>query len=195
MFDGGRRRGVFAGGAVAERVPENALIECMDGAFAKLPDIVQRAHHGTIRLTGTANVQRGGGLGGLVALLLRLPKSNPKAGLVVTAWHFPDQMVWSRNFDGRAMESTFRRDEDFLVEQIGPLSLFLQPMCEGGRLVYRLIATQIGPITLPRVLAPSMTAWESERDGKYAFEVSVGLPLFGPVIRYFGTLDLEVMAS
>lgn len=195
MFGGRRRESFGAAGVIQEKISENALIDCMDGAFAKLPDIVQRAHRGTIRMSGIANVQRGKGLGGLIAMLLRLPKSNPKAELVVTAWHFPDQMVWSRSFDGRAMESTFRRDEDFLVEQIGPLSLFLQPMCEGGRLVYRLIATQIGPITVPRILAPSMTAWESERDGKYAFEVSVGLPLCGQVIRYSGTLDLEVMAS
>ncbi|MDQ7246558.1 DUF4166 domain-containing protein [Dongia sedimenti] len=195
MFDGGRRRGSFAGGAVAERIPENALIECLDGAFVKLPEIVQRAHRGTIRLSGTANVQRGKGLGGLIAMLLRLPKSNPKAELVVVAWHFSDQMVWSRTFDGRAMESTFRKDDDFLVEQIGPLSLYLQPMCEGGRLVYRLIATQIGPITVPRLLAPSMTAWEGEKDGRYAFEVSVGLPLCGQVIRYSGSLDLEVLAT
>jgi hypothetical protein len=78
---------------------------------------------------------------------------------------------------------------------MGPLSLYLQPMCEGGRLVYRLIATQIGLITLPRFLAPSMNAWESEKDGKYQFEVSVGLPFLGQMIRYFGSLDLEVMAS
>ncbi len=83
----------------------------------------------------------------------------------MTAWHFPDQMVWSRSFDGRVFESTFKKDDDFLVEQMGPLSLFLQPMCEGGRLVYRLIATQIGPIALPRVLAPSMTAWRGRRTG------------------------------
>jgi hypothetical protein len=180
---------------IQEKISENALIDCMDSAFAKLPDVVQRAHRGTIRLSGTANVQRGGGLGGLIAMLLRLPKSNPKADLIVTAWHFPDQVVWSRSFDGRSFESTFRRDEDFLVEQMGPLSLFLQPMCEGGRLVYRLIATQIGPIALPRIFAPSMTAWEGEKDGKYAFEVSVNLPLCGQVIRYAGSLDVEVLAS
>jgi hypothetical protein len=78
---------------------------------------------------------------------------------------------------------------------MGPLSLYLQPMAEGGRLVYRLIATQIGPITVPRVLAPSMTAWESEKDGKYAFEVTVSLPVFGRVIRYSGSLDLETLAE
>jgi len=195
MFDGARRRVAFAGGPVPERIPENALIECMAGAFARLPDIVQRAHRGTIRLSGSAKVERGRGLGGLVALIMGLPKSNPKADLIVTAWHFPDQMVWSRSFDGRGFESTFRKDDDFLVEQMGPLSLFMQPMCEGGRLVYRLIATQIGPVPLPRFLAPAMTAWESEKDGKYAFEVAVRLPLFGQVIRYSGALDLEQLAA
>lgn len=195
MFDGGRRRAVFAGAAVPERVPENALIECMDGAFVKLPDMVQRAHRGTIRLSGTARVERGKGLGGLVATLMRLPKSNPAADLIVTAWHFADQMVWSRSFDGRVFESTFKKDDDFLVEQMGPLSLFLQPMAEGGRLVYRLIATHIGPIALPRGFAPSMTAWEGEKDGKYEFEVSVNLPLLGRLVRYSGSLDLEVLAT
>jgi hypothetical protein len=195
LFGGDRRRVGFAAAAVAERVPENALIECMDGAFAKLPDLVQRAHRGTIRLSGSAKVERGRGLGGLIAALMRLPKSNPKADLVVTAWHFPDQMIWSRSFDGRVFESTFKKDDDLLVERMGPLSLFMQPMCEGGRLVYRLIGTQIGPITVPRFLAPAMSAWESEKDGKYQFEVSVGLPLFGQVIRYSGVLDLEVMAT
>jgi len=196
MFGGDRRRTVFAaGGSVQERAPENALIECMDGAFAKLPDLVQRAHRGTIRLSGTAKVERGKGLGGLVAMIMRLPKSNPAADLVVTAWHFADQMVWSRSFDGRVFESTFKKDDDFLVEQMGPLSLFLQPMAEGGRLVYRLIATQIGPIALPRGFAPSMTAWEGEKDGKYQFEVSVNLPLLGRLVRYSGSLDLEVLAS
>src|SRR4051812_45405703 len=196
MFDGVRRRVAFAGGASAPvRVPENALIECMDGAFAKLPDIVQRAHRGTIQLSGTARVERGRGMGGLISAIMRLPRSNPKADLVVTAWHFPDQMIWSRTFDGRVFESTFRRDDDFLVEKMGPLSLYLQPITEGGRLVYRLIATLIGPITLPRALAPSMIAWESEKDGKYQFEVSVDLPFFGRLVRYTGALDLEVLAT
>jgi hypothetical protein len=195
LFGGDRKRVAFASGTAPERVPENALIECMDGAFVRLPELVQKAHRGTIKLSGIAKVERGRGLGRLIAAIMGLPKSNPKADLVVMAWHFPDQIVWSRIFDGKAFESTFKRDEDFLVEQMGPLSLYLQPMCEGGRLVYRLIATQIGPIALPRVLAPSMNAWESEKDGKYQFEVSVGLPLFGPVIRYSGSLELEVMAT
>jgi hypothetical protein len=195
MFGGTRRRVVFAGASASERAPENALIECMNGAFAKLPDLVQRAHRGTIRLSGTVRVERGRGLGGLIALLMRLPKSNPKAELVVVAWHFDDQMIWSRTFDGRMFESTFRREGDFLVERRGPVALLLAPKAEGGRLVYRLAAARLGPLTLPRALCPSIDAWEGERDGRYAFEVSASLPLVGRVIGYGGELELEVLAS
>jgi hypothetical protein len=51
-----------------------------------------------------------------------------------------------------------RRERNGSSRQLGPFSLSLQPKCEGERLVYRLIATQIRPITVPRILAPSMTA-------------------------------------
>ncbi len=44
----------------------------------ELPDIVQRAHRGTIRLSGNAKVERGRGLGGLIALLMRLPNPIPR---------------------------------------------------------------------------------------------------------------------
>lgn len=197
MLFGGRRRTPF-GAVLAEKdriPPENALIACLGRSFFKLPDVVQRAHRGTIQLSGTVKVERGGALGWLLAALLRLPRGNPKAELVVVAWHFPDQMIWSRTFDGRTFESTFRTDGIFLIEQTGPLSLFLEPNVEGGRLVYRLAATRVGPVTLPRVLAPSLNAWEGEREGKYEFEVSVSLPLIGRVIRYAGQLDLQMLAE
>jgi hypothetical protein len=197
LLFGERRRTPF-GAVLAEKdqaPPENALIACLGRTFFKLPEIVQQAHHGTIQLTGTVTVQRGRGLGWLLAELLRLPRSNPKAELVVVAWHFPDQMVWSRTFDGRTFESTFRTDEIFLIEQMGGLSLFLEPKVEAGRLVYRLAATRLGPIALPRLLAPSLNAWESEREGRYDFEISVALPLIGRVIRYAGQLDLQVLAE
>jgi hypothetical protein len=173
----------------------NALVDCLGASFARLPEIVQRAHRGTVRLSGKAKVERGGGLGGLIALAMRLPKSNPAADLTVDAWHFDDHMIWSRDFDGRVMESTFRKDEDFLVEKIGLISLYMEPTVEDSRLYYRLAGTYLGPIALPAALAPTMIAWEGERDGQYAFEVDVVLPIVGRVIRYSGSLDVQVLAT
>jgi hypothetical protein len=178
----------------SEVPPENALIACLGAAFEQLPEMVRQAHHGTVQLTGTVRVERGGGLGGLIALLLGLPRTDPAAALVVTAWHFPDQLVWSRSFSGRMFETTFMLEGDHLVERTGPIALHLRPMAEGSRLVYRLAAAQLGPLPLPRFLCPAITAWEGEKDGRYAFEVAVSLPLFGRVIRYGGTLDLAVLA-
>ena len=195
MF-GDRRRTPFGAGVLVEtKPPENALIACLGHSFSQLPEIVQRAHHGTIQLTGTVKVERGRGLGWLLAALMRMPRSHPKAELVVMGWHFPDQMVWSRSFDGQTFESTFRLEGTFLIEQMGSLSLILEPVAEGGRLVYRLAATRLGPITLPRALSPSLTAWEGERDGKYEFEVVIALPLVGRIIRYAGLLDMETLAE
>lgn len=196
MLFGERRRTPF-GAVLAEKErtpPENALIACLGRSFYKLPDVVQRAHRGTIRLSGTVKVERGRGLGWLLAALMRLPRSNPKAELIVVGWHFPDQIVWSRSFNGRTFESTFHLHEFQLVERMGPLALVLEPRVEGGRLVYRLAAARFGPLRLPAVLAPSLIAWEGEREATYEFEVVVGLPLLGRVIRYAGQLELEILA-
>jgi hypothetical protein len=193
---GDRRRAPSGAGASTEKEPpENALIACLGRTFLKLPDVVQQAHHGTIQLSGTVKVERGVGLGWLLAALMRMPRSNPTAELVVVGWHFEDHMVWSRTFDGRTFESTFRAEDVFLVEQMGPLSLYLDPKVEGGRLIYALAATRLGPLKLPAILSPSLNAWEGEREGRYDFEVSVGLPLIGRVIRYAGQLDLLVLAA
>ena len=198
MF-GTRRRTSFGAGAFHEAVARdpqaNALTDCLAAAFASLPEIVRRAHHGTVQLSGPAQVERGRGLGGLIAALLRLPRSNPTAELVVVAWHFPDQIVWSRTFDGRKLESTFVKEGALLVEHMGAVALHMLPVVEGGRLVYRLEQCRLGPITLPRALAPALVAWEGEKDGKYTFEVDVRLPLFGRLIRYSGLLDVDVLAE
>jgi hypothetical protein len=194
---GGRRRTPFGAGATieVEAPPENVLVACLGPSFAELPEVVQRAHRGTVRLSGAVTVERGGGLGALIAMALRLPRSSRNAELVVVAWHFDDQMIWSRTFDGRTFESTFRREGDFLVERRGPVALLLAPKAEGGRLVYRLAAARLGPVALPRALCPTLDAWEGERDGTYVFDVAVALPLIGRVIRYSGSLELEVLAA
>ena len=45
-------------------------------------------------------------------------------------------------------------------------------------------------IAVPHGLAPSLEAWEGERDGRYDFVVEVRLPLIGRLVRYEGQLDL-----
>lgn len=168
----------------------NALSLCLGSDIAKLPSLIQAAHQGRIRLSGTAEVMRGRGIGGWLAGRLKMPESHPACPMTVDGDHQPEAMYWARDFNGRKMTSVFRRDGAHLVESMGPINLRLRPVAEAGRLVYRLEGAKIGPLPLPGALMPRLLAWEGEADGQYDFEVDVGLPLIGRLIRYRGRLQL-----
>jgi len=172
-------------------VEENVLSQCLGDDFQRMPELVQRAHQGRIRLRGTVSVRRGRGLGGMMAAIMRLPAANEHCAMTVTGEHLPDRMIWRRDFAGTRMESNFSKRGDHLVEAMGPLHLFLRPEVAGGCLHYRLVAAQVGPVRLPRWLTPRLTAWERERDGRYEFEVDIKLPLLGRLVRYGGLMTLE----
>lgn len=169
----------------------NALSDCLGKDFAKLPPLIQAAHRGRIRLSGSAEVTRGRGIGGWLAGRLKMPESHPACPMTVEGDHQPEAMHWARDFNGRKMLSIFRREGGYLVENMGPIKLRLRPLAEGGRLVYRLVGAKIGPLPLPGLLMPRLLAWEGEADGRYDFEVDVGLPLIGRLIRYRGKLQLD----
>ena len=50
-------------------------------------------------------------------------------------------------------------------------------------------------VPLPGFMSPSVCTFESERDGRYHFEVEASLPLLGRIVRYVGWLDREDDAS
>lgn len=168
----------------------NALILCMGGDFGRLPPLVQRAHRGNIRLEGNVTVTRGAGFGGRIAALVGLPDTNPECPLIVNGRHLPDRMIWQRDFAGWKMESRFTRSGHHLIETMGNLELRLRPECAGECLHYRLAAVRWHGLPLPSWVAPTLIAWEGEVDGFYEFEVDIGLPLVGRLVRYAGRLQL-----
>jgi hypothetical protein len=169
----------------------NALRDCLGASFNDLPEIIRSAHDGRIRLAGFVRVTRGRGLAGLFAGVMGLPASSDRCVMTVDGDHLPDRMIWIRSFDGQQFKSVFRRDGLHLVEQMGPISLRLQPVAQAGRLLYQLKAASFGTISLPHWLMPRLVAWESEHGQFYDFEVAISLPLIGRIIRYAGQLQLE----
>jgi len=168
----------------------NALQLCLGKDFTRLLPVVQQAHLGRIELQGHVSVMRGRGLGAVLASILGMPAANPQCFLTVSGDHLQDRMIWRRSFDGKKLESNFLRDGDYLTELMGPLKLRLMPRVKRGRLHYELRGTQIGRIALPGFLMPKLIAWEGEADGFCEFEVDIGLPLIGRLIRYAGRLKL-----
>ena len=50
-------------------------------------------------------------------------------------------------------------------------------------------------LPLPPFMLPPIRTRESERDGRYQFEVEAGLPLIGLLVRYEGWLERGSSAS
>lgn len=171
-------------------IPDNALKTCLGLAFDSLPETIRRAHVGTIRLNGYVRVSRGGPIANLLANVMRLPAAAEQVAMSVEGDHRPDRMIWRRRFGTRTFESCFKLHRGRLIEALGPFRLQLRLEVQDHRLHYVLERVTLVGVPVPRALAPSLEAWESERGGRYEFAVEVRLPLVGRLVRYEGLLDL-----
>ena len=168
----------------------NALQACLGELFDRLPETVRRAHVGNIRLTGQARVTRGGAIASALANMMGLPHASDRVGMTVEGDHLPDRMIWNRRFGERQFQSCFRLNGGRLIESLGPFRLKLRLDVRNHRLRYVLERVTLFGVLVPRALAPTLEAWEGERDGRYEFAVEVRLPIIGRLVRYEGLLDL-----
>ena len=169
----------------------NAFIKHVGDDFQKLHSIVQQAHIGNIKLSGNVRVSRGNFLANILCQILGMPKSTERVLLTVDGQHTENTMVWNRRFGDVEMISHFVLDGDCFVENMGPIKLWMTLSNQDGELVYRLEKSQFLFIPLPKLLSPTLFAFESENNGKYVFAVKVGLPIIGKLIEYSGELGLE----
>jgi hypothetical protein len=168
----------------------NAFQACLGDGADHLPETVRRAHAGKVRLTGHTRVTRGRGIATILANLMNLPAAAESVPMSVEGDHLPDRMIWNRRFGERKFESCFQLRQGRLVESLGPFRLRLRLEVQDHRLCYVLERVTLFGVPVPRALAPSLEAWESERGGRYEFAVEVRLPLVGRLVRYEGLLDL-----
>jgi hypothetical protein len=170
----------------------NAFIKHIGKDFQYLHSIVQQAHTGDSKLSGNVRVSRGNFLANILCQILGMPKSTDSVLLAVDGQHTEDAMIWKRRFGDVEMISNFVLDGDYFVESMGPIKLWMTLNNQDGELVYTLEKSQFLFIPLPKILSPTLLAFESENNGKYVFSVNVGLPIIGKLIEYNGVLDLEV---
>ena len=79
-----------------------------------------------------------------------------------------------------------------MSERFGLLTMDLRLAPEGERLIYRVDGWRLGPMPLPRALAPSTRAHEEvDAAGRFVFDVEISAPLIGRLVRYRGWLIRE----
>ncbi|HEV2816194.1 MAG TPA: DUF4166 domain-containing protein [Allosphingosinicella sp.] len=191
----------FAGLAVRHETREIALPPPLyaramgRSPFGRLPPAV-RALHQVLRdggAHGAATVTRGRNP---IARLIGWIVGFPPAGEHELHLHFEERdgvETWTRRFSGKGFRSRLALRGPLLCERFGPLTFGFELPADESGLTMILRRWWIGPIPMPLPLGPRCAAREYEEDGRFRFDVSIGLPLIGLVAHYRGWLAPDIV--
>jgi len=167
----------------------------LGAAFDTLPARVRELHalDGVSVWEGRAKVERGRSLvARMAAWLSSLPPQGDDQPLRVTFAAVGDKEIWARQF-GKALFRSVQYERNGLLRERVAISTFVfAATATANGLSLRLDGFRLLGIPLPPMLHPAVDTFESERDGRYRFEVEAHLPLFGLLIRYSGWLEQVV---
>lgn len=162
-------------------------------AFHRLPPKVREMHEiaGAGLAEGRARVTRGAHpLARLVGWIMGFPPAAEDVAVTVRFDEQDGRETWTRRFGEAGFSSRLsRRADGRLQERFGPLSFTFALTADETGLTMPIVGWRLGPLPLPRALAPQGVAREFEADGRFHFDVPIGLPFVGPVVRYRGWLE------
>lgn len=189
------RRAIYTG--IRSSADKNGALyrRILGSAFDDLPESLCRLHSGTETGTwsGTADVTRGKSvLARLAAAIIGFPTEGRQVPVTVTIAAQGHREFWTRNFNGRRFSSVQTagkgRNTDLIVERFGLVSVALALVVEGHRLHLIPRRWSILGIPMPKWLLPRGTAFETETDGAFGFDVDIRTPLTGRIVHYRGHL-------
>jgi hypothetical protein len=143
------------------------------------------------RYAGEVEVRRGAHLlARLFSWATRLPPAGQGA-VEVEIQADAQQEKWIRRIGGRAMPSRQWQQDGLLCEQLGLARFGFRLTVEQGVLVWRVARVSVLGVPLPARWFCEVLARESERDGRYRFDVYAAMPLAGLLVHYQGWLDVR----
>jgi hypothetical protein len=169
------------------------LAQAMGAAFETIPSLVRHIHSpspkallaGRVDIDGSENM-----LGGLIARIVGFANGGKDLPASVSIERAGNEETWTRRFGETAFASRMSVGASGgLRETFGPISLALdaQPTERGFALTVK--GWRLGPIPLPRFLMPSTRAGAGmDEQGRYTFDVWIGMPLIGRLVHYRGWL-------
>jgi len=159
--------------------------------FDQLPAAVRRLHQPGERFeaAGECRVQRGDtSTARLLADAMHLPQPSEHLPLRFTIDAADGIETWRRDFGGQVFVSRLWEQKGVLCERTSLATLRYDLELEHGILRMQLRAFSTLGLPWPRALWPSIATAETERDGRYCFDVRASVPGAGLVIRYKGWL-------
>lgn len=160
--------------------------------FEHLPARVRELHDvtGASVWAGRADVERGRSLPSrMVATLLGLPPAGRDQALEVIFMPDGGTEIWTRRFGDAVFRSVQYERGGMLWERVGPSTFVFALDTSADGMALKLRSVRFLGIPLPRFISPSVRTFESEREGRYHFEVEASLPVLGRIVRYAGWLE------
>jgi hypothetical protein len=131
-------------------------------------------------------------LGRLISRLFQFPAAEREAPIAVEFAMRGAGETWTRRIGRRVMRSRqyigVRAKPGAVVEQFGPLAFDLDLPIDKGRMDLVMTGARFLGVSLPRWCWPRVRAFETGGEGKFRFDVEIGLPGIGRLVRYRGWL-------
>lgn len=163
-------------------------------AFETLPEAIRDLHETPGRSVWRGRAMTEGAASPVAALVARIvgfPATQAECDAEVRIEADGERSIWRRRIGGQAFVSVLSKPADGgrIEERFGPLSFEIRLTPQADRLIYSVEGWRLGPIPLPRVLAPRTQTHERlDADGRFVFDVEISAPLIGRLVRYCGWL-------
>lgn len=160
----------------------NALDESVRQMHGDVPHLHAR---GEADVGGAANIAAR-----VLRRIVRLPKPGTRRQLEFSIERSGSREIWTRNFSGSIMCSVLDPSSGRLRERLGPMAFLFDLHRDGDAIDWQLRGTRLLGIPLPRWISGDVLSRSGSRDGRYAFEVDVRMPLIGTLVAYRGWLEI-----
>jgi len=192
-------RAAFADLSVADGQSEAPylplFIRSLGETFKELPPTVQELHTviGHATYSGTAKITRGTNwLSRIIANVFRFPKAGQNIPVTVQLDCQENTETWRRNFAGQTFSSVLTSDQpNQFSERFGPFKFQMALSIKSKALLMPVTRGWFLGIPLPKALLPISETREFQEDSTFQFDVTLSLPVFGLIVRYQGSLNLD----
>jgi hypothetical protein len=170
----------------------------LGNAFDRMPHPVRELHtpRGTTVYKGVAQIDPAANiLGSLAARLFRFPPAGKDVPVEVTLEPGDHSETWRRRFGRAGFTSVLgiERRTGQLTEKFGLIRFTLKLECHEQGTDMNIERARLGFIPLPRFLVPWTRAYERvDEQGRFTFDVEIGLAGIGRLVRYRGWLRPKV---
>lgn len=192
---------VFAGRAIHTGLREvggdsgSLFRQVLGDRFDALPACLRALHDGDERTVWQGRVAVTGArnwAGRLIARTFGFPARDEETDVRVEIVPTERGEVWTRRFGSSRFRSELSRGKGreawLLCERFGAVSIAIALVLRDGKLWYVPRRWRLGRIPLPRALMPAGRSFESDRDGAFAFDVTIEAPIVGHIASYRGAL-------